>query len=170
LGGLPNGARTALVLDTVGHFEAIAAAEFLVDKRIAVTFVTSLPGFGGPYVQSTHRDVPALEFLCEGDFTPLVRHHLVEIGPSASVVRPLQGARTREVPADIVVLVTQNEPSRRIYDELVAAGLPHVLLVGDAASPRDLEVAMAEAHRAARAIPSGVVKSATTRQESIAHR
>ena len=76
--GAPSGA-TALVLDTVGHFEAITAAEYLVDNGIAVTFVTSLPSFGGPVVHGTQRDITALEFLYRGDFTLLVRHHLVEI-------------------------------------------------------------------------------------------
>ncbi len=149
---LPDGASTALVLDTVGHFEAITVAEYLVGKGLAVTFLTSLPTFSGPYVQTTSRDVPALEFLYSGEFTLLVRHHLVEIGSSTCVVRPLQGQRTEEVPADIVVLVTQNEPNRELHDELVAAGHRDVLLVGDAASPRDLQEAIAESHRVARSI------------------
>jgi 2,4-dienoyl-CoA reductase-like NADH-dependent reductase (Old Yellow Enzyme family) len=161
-GGLPDGTETALVLDTVGHFEAIAAAEYLVDKGVAVTYATSLSGFGGVWVQSTSRHQPSLEFLYGGDFTLLVRHALVEIGRSTCVVRPMEGRRTQEVPADVVVLVTQNEPNRGIYDELVAGGQRDVVLVGDAASPRDLQVAMAEAHRVARAIPSRSTVAAAT--------
>jgi NADPH-dependent glutamate synthase beta subunit-like oxidoreductase len=155
-GGVPDGARSALVLDTVGHFEAIAAAQFLAGEGVAITFVTSLPSFGGLWVLSTGRDVPALEHLYEGDFTLLTRHHLVEIGASTCVVRPLESSRTREVPADVVVLVTQNEPSRGLYDELLARGVRDVFLVGDASTPRDLQAAIAEGHRAARAIPSAV--------------
>jgi hypothetical protein len=56
------------------------------------------------------------------------------------------------VPADLVVLVTQNAPNRELYDELLAAGRGDLVLVGDAASPRDLQVAIAEGHRAARNI------------------
>lgn len=152
-GGVPEGARSALVVDTVGHFEAVAVAEALVDRGVAVTFVTSLASFGGPPVQATFREASALEFLHRGDFAVLARHHVDEITPTACHVRPMYSARTHEVPADIVVLVTQNEPQRTVYDELVAAGRPDVFLVGDAASPRDLTRAMAEAHRAARAIP-----------------
>jgi hypothetical protein len=152
--GLPDGAKTALVLDTVGHFEAITVAEYLIDEGLAVTFLTSLPSFSGVYVQTTSRDVPALEFLYSGEFTLLVRHHLVAIGTSTCLVRPLQGRRTEEVPADVVVLVTQNEPNRQLYDELLAAGRRDVFLVGDAASPRDLQAAIAESHRVARAVPS----------------
>ncbi len=151
-GGLPAGAMTALVLDTTDNFEAITAAEHLVDQGLAVTFLTSHPSFGGPHVQSTCRDVAALEFLYDGEFTLLTRHHLVEIAPSHCLVRPLQGRRTHQVPADVVVLVTPNEPERRLYDELIAE--PHIeaVLIGDAVSPRNLQVAMAEGHRTARAL------------------
>ncbi len=162
LAGALERAGVEVVLDTVGHFEAIAAAEYLVDKGVAVTYATSLSGFGGVWVQSTSRHQPSLEFLYGGDFTLLVRHALVEIGRSTCVVRPMEGRRTQEVAADVVVLVTQNEPNRGIYDELVAGGQRDVVLVGDAASPRDLQLAMAEAHRVARAIPSRSTVAAAT--------
>ena len=67
-------------------------------------------------------------------------------------MRALQSVRTVEVPADVVVLVTQNEPNRVLHDELVGAGHPDVRVIGDAASPRDLHVAIHEGHRTARAI------------------
>ena len=151
-GGVPDGAASALVLDTVGHFEAVTVAEFLVGHGLALTYVTSLPGFGGLPVASTARDIPALEYLYEGDFTLLTRHLLVEVRPASALVRPLQSRRTREVPADVVVLVTPNEPNRGLHDELLAAGHPDVRLIGDAAAPRDLQAAFAEGHRAARSI------------------
>jgi 2,4-dienoyl-CoA reductase-like NADH-dependent reductase (Old Yellow Enzyme family) len=154
-GGLPPGAGTALVLDTVGHFEAITVAEFLVGEGVAVTYVTSLPSFGGVPVLSSQRDVPALEFLYRGDFTLLTRHHLVDIRPSSCLVRPLQASRTQEVPADVVVLVTPNEPRRGLYDELAAAADADLHLIGDAAAPRDLKFAIDEGHRTARALAAG---------------
>jgi hypothetical protein len=70
-------------------------------------------------------------------------------------VHPLQGEAVEELDAGVVVLVTQNEPNRGLYDELVETSSPaDVLIVGDAASPRDMHVAIAEAHRAARGIDS----------------
>ncbi|MBF6621153.1 MAG: NADH:flavin oxidoreductase, partial [Patulibacter sp.] len=160
--GAPRGSATAVVLDTVGHFEAITSAEYLASQGLAVTFVTSLASFAGPAVHGTQRDISALEYLHAGDFCVLVRHHLVEIGASSCVVRPLQGERTRTVPADVVVLVTQNQPNRELYDELMEAGESDVLLVGDGASPRDFQVAMAEGHRVARAIPSRAATAVTS--------
>ncbi len=148
--GPPVGARAALVLDTVGHFEAITVAEYLVHKRLAVTYVTSLPAFGGIYVHTTSRDISSLDYLYSGDFTPHVRHHLVEIGPTSCLIRPLQGQRNQRVAADVVILVTQNHPNRELYDQLRSQRHPNIHLIGDAASPRDLQVAISHAHHTAR--------------------
>jgi NADPH-dependent 2,4-dienoyl-CoA reductase/sulfur reductase-like enzyme len=138
----------ALVLDDVGHYEAIAAAEYLIEHGIAVTYVTRLPAFA-PTVSTFNRASAALSRLYRGDFTLLIRHHLVEVRPGECVVRPLQSTKTQAVRADTVVLVTANEPLRDLYDALRddPVGLS---LVGDAASPRDLQVAIAEGHRAGR--------------------
>ena len=54
------------------------------------------------------------------------------------------------MPADVVVLVTQNHPNRELHDELHAGGRIDLLLVGDARAPRDLQAAIGEAHRAVR--------------------
>lgn len=138
----------ALILDDTGHFEAIAAAEFLIEKGVAVTLVTR-HGSITPYVDTTLRTPPIIERLYRGDFTPLIRHHLVEIMPGRAIIRPSQSTREREVAADIVVLVTPNEPIRDLYEE-IRRRHPRVSIVGDAHAPRDLLVAINEGHRAAR--------------------
>jgi 2,4-dienoyl-CoA reductase-like NADH-dependent reductase (Old Yellow Enzyme family) len=152
LGGVPPGVDTALVLDTVGHFEGITAAEHLVGHGVAVTYVTNLSAFGNPTVQFAGRTEPALEYLYTGDFTLLTRYHLDEIRPHTCLVRPLQSTRATEVPADLVVLVTPNEPRRELYNELVARGQAGLTLVGDAAMPGDLQAAIRDGHLAGRAI------------------
>lgn len=141
-------AKTALVVDDVGHYEAIAAAEFLIEKGVAVTWITRFPMFA-PQVEMFNRSMPALERLYQGDFTLMVRHHLVEVQSGQCVIRPLQGTKTRHVAADIVVMVQPAEPMRELHDELQGrvAGLS---IVGDAATPRDVQVAIAEGHHAAR--------------------
>ena len=139
--------ENALVLDDVGHFEALAAAEYLVSKGVAVNFVTRFPNLA-PYVESTGRVVPALERLYAGDFTLYPRHHLVAIHPGYADIRPIQSRKIRRIPADRVVLVTPNEPERRLYDEL-NGDLPHVKLIGDALAPRDVQRAIADGRRAA---------------------
>ncbi|RJG04272.1 FAD-dependent oxidoreductase [Noviherbaspirillum sedimenti] len=144
---------TALVFDTVGHYEAIAAVEQLLSLGASVTYVTHAVSMT-PYVQTTWRDVPALErFYALGQFEALLRHHLVDIGSDQCIVRPWQApdGLTRTVAADTVVLVTQNQPLRELYDILRSEGR-EIFLVGDALAPRDVQVAIAEGHRIARSI------------------
>jgi 2,4-dienoyl-CoA reductase-like NADH-dependent reductase (Old Yellow Enzyme family) len=143
--------RSAVVFDDVGHLEAIAAAEYLIEHGIAVTFVTSHPQFGGPYLGTVERDKPALERLYKGDFRVLVRSGIVEIKTGACLVRPLQSRKAETVPADLVVLVTHNEPMRKLYEEL-REEIPLSFVVGDARAPRDAQYAMQEAHLVARAL------------------
>src|SRR5690606_2834932 len=105
-----------------------------------------------PYVQSTWRDVTALDrFYQLGEFKALVRHRLVEIRPGNCVVKPSQASSNQsyEVPADTVVMINHNEPSRGLFDEL-RDEVPAIYLIGDARSPRDVQVAIAEGHRLAR--------------------
>ncbi len=144
--------KSALVLDDTGHYEAIAAAEFLIERGLAVTYLTRHASFA-PYVETTMRNIPALERLHRGDFTVLSRHYLAEIQRDTCLVRPLQAGdnRLREIPADTVVLVTPNVPERGLYDALRDRH-QRIVLVGDALAPRDLQNAIRDGHRAARAI------------------
>lgn len=145
--------KTAVVVDTVGEYEGIAVMEHLLSKGVKVTFVTSARSMA-PEIEKTQRDWPAYErFLRLGDFEVLTRHHLVEIQPGECIVRPHLASdnQTRVLPADTVVLVTQNEPLTQLWDELHES-LPSISLVGDAQQPRDILHAIWDGHAAARAI------------------
>lgn len=140
--------KTALVLDDVGHGEGPAVAEELIERGLAVTYVTRFGGFG-LQIEATNRPRETLERLYERDFTLLVYHHLLEIRANEAIVRPCKTSKRIIVPADTVVLVTPNLPLRDLYDEL--RGLhPNVELVGDALSPRDIQYAIADGHRSVR--------------------
>ena len=141
---------TALVVDNVGHFEASVVAIDLIEKGLAVTMLTSTREYA-PYVRTTDRDDSMLEQLYRGDFTLLVNHKLEEIRSGECVVRPMPSNRTRTIPADLVVLVTPNMPNRELFDELKQPK-GKAILIGDAKSPRDLQMAIRDGHRAARAI------------------
>ncbi|HKT74976.1 MAG TPA: FAD-dependent oxidoreductase [Steroidobacteraceae bacterium] len=144
--GPTNWGSRAIVLDDVGHYEAIAAAEFLIGKGVAVAYLTRHPNFA-PYVESTGRAVPALERLYAGDFTLYTRHHLAAIRAGECDIRPIQGKKKTTVRADHVVLVTPNESLRELYDEL--RDFPHRVLIGDALAPRDMQQAIADGRKAA---------------------
>jgi pyruvate/2-oxoglutarate dehydrogenase complex dihydrolipoamide dehydrogenase (E3) component len=141
--------KSAIVLDDVGHYEAIGAAEFLISKGVAVTYVTRLTSMT-PQVDMTMRTVPALERLYQGDFQILVRHRLVEIRPGVTTVQPFQSQKPREIDADTVVMITPNTPMRGLYEELRQQH-KDISLVGDALAPRDLQAAIGEGHRTMRA-------------------
>jgi NADPH-dependent 2,4-dienoyl-CoA reductase/sulfur reductase-like enzyme len=145
---------SALVLDDVGHYEAIAVAEYLVERGLKVTFVTRLSQFA-PSIEYAVRTEPALRRLRQGDFSLLTRARLVEIRPGACVVGFLEGEQVATVPADTVVLVTHNMPMTEVYDGLGgrdATGPVQLHIVGDASSPRDLLMAIREGHLTARAL------------------
>jgi 2,4-dienoyl-CoA reductase-like NADH-dependent reductase (Old Yellow Enzyme family)/thioredoxin reductase len=140
----------ALVLDDVGHYEAVAAAEFLAERGTAVTYVTGQPAFA-PRLNGTFRNEVALKRLYAGRFRLLVGHFLAAVETRHCVVRPLRAVREEIIPADAVVLVTHKTPRRTLYDAL-RDQLAEVRLVGDASSPRTLQDAIREGHLAARFI------------------
>ena len=145
--------KSAVVLDDVGHYEAIAVAEHLVVHGAKVTFVTRHSAFA-PHIEAMVRTSPALRRLRQGDFTLHVGARLVAIGEDSCVVGYLDGAQTWRAPAEGVVLVTYNEAQADIYRALgggTRASRPYDLhLVGDANAPRDLLMAIREGHMAGR--------------------
>lgn len=140
--------KTALVVDDVGHAEGLAVAEELINRGLAVTFVTRWPGVG-LVIEGTNRPREILERVYPHDFTLLVYHYLTDIRPGECEVRPLMTAKRTTVLADTVVLVTPNLPLRQLYEDLRERH-PDVELVGDALSPRDIQYAIADGHRAVR--------------------
>jgi len=150
--------RSALVFDDVGHYEAIAVAEHLIEKGLKVSYVTRLSSMTPP-MDVAMRMEPALHRLRKGDFSLHVRSRLIEIGKNECQIGSLDGEQTSRVPADTVVLVTFNEAQAGIYYELgggTRAKRDYSLhIVGDAHSPRDLLVAIREGHMAGRFLDGG---------------
>jgi 2,4-dienoyl-CoA reductase-like NADH-dependent reductase (Old Yellow Enzyme family) len=144
---------SAVVFDDVGHYEALACAEYLIEHGVKVTFVTRHSSFA-PHIETMVRTGPALRRLRRGDFTLVTGGRLVSIGAEACELGYLDGEQVWRVAADTVVLVTYNEAQNQLYRDLGgadAARPPFALhLVGDANAPRDLLMAMREGHMAGR--------------------
>jgi thioredoxin reductase len=144
---------SAVVLDDIGHYEAIAAAEQLIANGVKVTFVTRHSTFA-PHIEAMVRTSPALRRLRQGDFTLHTGARLVEIARDHCVIGWLDGEQTWTAPADTVVLVTYNTARSELYRQLgggTRAKPPYALhLVGDANAPRDLLMAIREGHMAGR--------------------
>ena len=146
--------KTAVVIDDLGHYEAIAAAEHLVAKGLDVTFVTRHIAFG-PLVESALMTIPALQRLSRGAFTVKTRARAISIHTDGVVIAPTyapaRSNSTTKVPADTVVVISANHANRDLYDELTASGLkPRI--VGDANAPRFLPTAIREGHLAGASV------------------
>lgn len=143
---------SAVVLDDVGHYEGIAAAEYLVDHGLDVTYVTRHAAFA-PLMDHCFRAEPAYARMHRtGRFRVHTRATLSRIdADSATIFDPAQDQAPVVVPASTVVLVGFNEPNVELRDELGEfAGAVH--LIGDALSPRFIEAAIAGGYTAGLAV------------------
>ena len=149
---IPTLGKAALVFDDVGHFEALGIAEYLVQQGLAVTFVTRF-GSIAPDMEAIFRLEPILRRLRQGDFRYVVRARIDEIGRGECKIGWLEGDQIETVPIDTVVMVTNNVANADTYHDLNGASrrLGFALeIIGDAASPRDLQVAIREGHMMGR--------------------
>lgn len=146
--------RTAVVIDDLGHYEAIAAAEHLLAKGLEVAFVTRHIAFA-PLVESALMTLPALQRMSGDRFSVHTRTRAISVEPDGVVVGPTYlpagSNQTRTLPADTVVLVTANRPNRSLFDELTAHGV-HVRVAGDANAPRFIPTAIREGHVAGASV------------------
>ncbi len=145
-----NWGTRALVYDDVGHYEGLAAAEYLIEQGLAVTYATGQISVAPKLEPSLSVD-PALERLAKGDFRVMTRAKLVSVAKERATVAYRYGGAPVEVEADTVVFISHNLPNRELLDELQDFG-GQVIAVGDVKSPRYLQIAIREGHLAARNI------------------
>jgi len=149
-----NLGKTAVVIDDVGHYEGLAAAEHLISKGLAVTYVTRLRMFA-PLIQPALMNEPFLIRMQGKPFRFMIRTRAIAIEADAVVVGPTvltdDDADTTRIEADTVVLVTNNRCNRDIYNTLSERN-SDIRVIGDANSPRFLETAIREGHLAGAAI------------------
>ena len=143
-------ATRALVIDDVGHYEALATAEHLCSAGVDVTMVTRLPTLSGE-IRSTLMVEPTLERLSEYDFKYHVGTRVLEIGSQSAHLQALAGGSAWQIESDLVVFISLNRPRNEILESLEKAGLSYDL-IGDANSPRFLVQAIAEGNALGRSI------------------
>jgi len=146
--------KTAVVIDDVGHYEGIAAAEHLIAHGAEVHFVTRHPAFAHQMEAALSAE-PALQRLHRGRFHLHLRSRVISVGPGCVTVLPTflprDSANARELPAERVVFISHNAPNRALAEELANSGLS-VRLIGDANSPRFLPNAIREGRLAGNSI------------------
>lgn len=152
--GAPAGVREAVVLDELGTYEAVGAAEWLVERGIAVQFVTGLSGLA-PRLAAALVPAPALARLRRGPFTLSVRAALLAgASPRAGHCRLgwLDGGEPWDVPAQLLVVAAPGHPDLPLVAALEAAGVPQVAAIGDARATGTLEEAIRAANAAVLAL------------------
>jgi 2,4-dienoyl-CoA reductase-like NADH-dependent reductase (Old Yellow Enzyme family) len=140
--------HTVLLLDEIGHYESIDVAQMLIDGGHRVIQVSR---YGVVAANLEMRweigGAPLAERLMRGDFTFFPRSLINWLAPGHAEIAPLEAPqRSHVVQFDDVVLMSGAVPDRELQDELSAAA-PIVRVVGDASSPRRLEIATVEGRR-----------------------
>lgn len=154
-GALPSG-TSAVVIDDAGHYEGLACAEELLRKGFKTTLITQLPSLA-PLLHMGSIIEPGLSRMHQtGEFRHHIRTRAIEINKDTVRVGPESfwyegGSGEFEIPADVVVFVSVNRSNRELADALAEQGLDH-RLIGDALSPRYLQVAIREGHIAGAAV------------------
>jgi 2,4-dienoyl-CoA reductase-like NADH-dependent reductase (Old Yellow Enzyme family)/thioredoxin reductase len=144
--------QSALVVDEVGHYEAIACAEYLLELGVDVTYLTRHPMFAIG-IQPTLRVEAALERLyAGGKFRVVTAGQVVKIAAGTAKVKPIRGETSEVIPAETVVWVGIRKGSDELYRKLRTRGIA-ATCIGDAVAARTLQAAIAEGNAAARNIP-----------------
>jgi 2,4-dienoyl-CoA reductase-like NADH-dependent reductase (Old Yellow Enzyme family) len=159
-----NLGSSAVVFDDVGHYEALATTDFLLDRGLSVTFVTGFPTAGRLVDQVSRVDTAFERFARKGSFTLFTRTRLERIEDRACAILPRYRSEPLTVPADTVVFISPKVGSHELFEELERRGFTanrQVSMVGDALAPRDLQFAIGEAHRTVRQWHAGLRVRAT---------
>jgi 2,4-dienoyl-CoA reductase-like NADH-dependent reductase (Old Yellow Enzyme family) len=143
--------EAAIVLDDIGHYEAIGCVEELLSCGVKVTYITRHSSVA-PLIDRTMRVHGALKRLYSlGGFSVRTQHLITSIDAGSVGIRPIQSDKIEMVPADLVVRVDFRPSSNSLWSEL-RGKITDLHIVGDAKSPREIQAAIREGHLAARTI------------------
>jgi 2,4-dienoyl-CoA reductase-like NADH-dependent reductase (Old Yellow Enzyme family)/thioredoxin reductase len=156
--------RTVLVIDEIGHYEAIDVVEALVDRGHHVHHVTRLMALSSN-LEMRWDMVGAVHMarLLRGNFYTHPRSIVLEVGEDYAVIAPVDGMhRSTKLQIDSVVAMNGHVPTGDL-PELAPDVIERLQIVGDAAGPRSLEAAIAEGQMAIRSLEPGWIKPAGLR-------
>jgi hypothetical protein len=145
--------HTVVLLDEIGHYESLDVARRLVAAGHRVHQVSRFALVGANLeMRWEMAGAPLYAELLRGDFTLHPRSVLLRLEPGVAHVAPHEAPqRSRPIAFDDLVLMSGSVPNRALQDELATVA-PIVRVIGDANSPRRLEVALAEARQSVHAL------------------
>ena len=141
------GARV-VVLDAIGHIEAIGVGHYLAERGRDVTVVTPLHS---PLLLDAETMQKALPRAVRAGVKWRPNTAVVAIGDHEVTVADVMSYAIETLPADHMVIRTHGIPNDALYRELSGA-VAELVRVGDAVVPRLADRAIYDGHLAARAL------------------
>lgn len=139
-----------VILDTVGHIEAIGLGELLAGNGADVTVVCPLPT---PMLLDAETMAMALPRMARAGAKWRPNTAMVSIGDhEATLIDTLSLAMETVADVDTVVIRTHGLPNDDLYFSLLQDQVPEVVRVGDAVAVRLADRAIFDGHRAGRAL------------------
>ncbi len=140
-----------VVVDDVGHYEGLGVAEYALAKGAEEVIFVTRHANAGFLMDYYITGVPARKRLYEtGRFRLLPEAKLRSIAANRTVsIDTCLGTQSESVTVEQVILVSANLCNREIFDTLNSSE-NNIRVVGDANSPRFLNVAIREGNVAAR--------------------
>ncbi|GAA5156588.1 FAD-dependent oxidoreductase [Pseudonocardia eucalypti] len=145
---------TVLLLDEIGHYESVDVARRLVDEGHRVLQVSRFALVAANLEMRWEMvGAPLLARLMRGDFTFFPRSVLRGLeAPGRAEIAPHEAPwRAHTVDFDDLVLMSGGVPDRVLVDSLKGVA-PVLRVIGDANSPRRLEVAFVEGRQSVDAL------------------
>ncbi len=138
-----------VILDAVGHIEAIGLGELLAGAGVEVTVISPLPT---PMLLDSETMTMALPRMARAGASWRPNTALVSIGDHEVTLIDTLSLEMETVPAiDTVVIRTHGEPEADLYFALQGR-VPEVSRVGDAVAVRLADRAIFDGHRAGRVL------------------
>ena len=139
-----------VLLDDVGHMEAMSVAQHLVEHGCRVTVVTRFAELASR-IQPAWATWSAKEHLARAGVELLARTFVSAIGDGTVTVSPLDGGADVELPAGALVHVTFHEPNLALAEALSTVAR-EVHVIGEARAQRFLTAAMRDGFEIGRSL------------------
>ena len=137
-----------VIIDAVGHIEAIGVGHFLTERGRDVTVVSPLPS---PLLLDAETMQKALPRAVRAGMRWLPNTAVATVGDHQVSVVDVLSYAVEQLPADHVVIRTHGVPNDALYQAL-RGRVPDVRRVGDAVVPRLADRAIFDGHLAGRGV------------------
>ena len=139
-----------VLVDDVGHMEAMSVAQHLVELGCQVTVVTRFSEMASQ-IQPAWATWSGKEHLARAGVALRARTFISAVGDGTVTVSPLDGGADVEIPANSIVHVTFHEPNLRLADSLATIA-DEVHVIGEARTQRFLTVAIRDGFEIGRSL------------------